>query len=333
MAGVMVMLASVFVVLSVWDTVSRLRSIETRESIEKFLAEAPGKELGMSVETMTQLLQGIASVAALCAVASVALGWQALQGSRSGRVALSVLAVPTFVTGLVAGGFMSSLVVVATALLWLSPSREWFAGKPIPEPVAPGGGAKEARDQATVHAMTGRAPDPTGDAATPQLTQPGPSPTDWSAQPLLPPTPTKRPDPATVALAITLVTAGLIFVFTLISVVVLATQPDLVIEELRRQNPDLDDQGISESMLLTTSVVSGSVAMAWSGIAVVLAVLMAGRRAWAGRALMISAGACAALCLVATFASPIALIPAVAAVATISCLRRPEVQAWLRARR
>jgi hypothetical protein len=36
---------------------------------------------------------------------------------------------------------------------------------------------------------------------------------------------------------------------------------------------------------------------------------------------------------VATLASAVALIPAVAAIATVSCLRRPEVRRWLEAPR
>ncbi|PUA79784.1 hypothetical protein [Nocardioides currus] len=297
MAGAMVMLAGVFVVLSVWDAVSRLRSIETREAIEGFLADAPGRDLGLSVESMIQTLQGIATVAALCSVAAVALGWRVLQGSRQARVVLSVLAVPIFVTGLVAGGFMSSLLAVATAMLWLSPSREWFAGTPLPEPVKP-------------------------------------LPAGLPAQPVARGLPTTAarptaPQPVRVALIATVVVAGVVFAMTLVSLVFLAAQPDVVLEELRKQNPDLEDQGISESLLLTTSYVSGAIALVWSGAAVVLAVLMAGRRSWAARVLLVSAVACAVLCLVATFASPVALVPAVAALITTSSLRRPETRAWL----
>lgn len=323
MAGVMVMLAATFVVLSVADTVSRLRSIETRDSIETFLRDAPGSDLGLSVESMIQVLHVIALVAALFSVAAVALGWQVLQGSRQARVVLSALAVPIFVTGLIAGGFMSSLVAVATAMLWLSPSREWFAGKPIPEPVKPG----QARRDANVEALSGRPPEqPPAPAANPA------PPAGWSiASP--PPVRTKRPDPVTVAIVLTIVMAGIVFALTLVSIVLLASQPDLVLEELRRQNPDLEEQGISESLLLTTSFVSGALAMVWSVLAVVLAVLLAGRRAWAARGLLICAAACALFCIVATFASPVALIPAVAAIATVSCLRRPDVRAWLAAPR
>jgi hypothetical protein len=328
MAGVMVMLAATFVVLSVWDSVSRLRSIETRESIEKFLADAPGSGLGLSVESMIQVLHGISIVAALCSVAAIALGWQVLQRSRQARMVLSVLAVPIFVTGLVAGGFMSSLVAVATAMLWLSPSREWFAGLPIPEPVKQVK-PDQARRDANVHALSGQAAP--GQPPTPSapLSTDAP-PAGWSVAAAVP---TKRPDVVTVAVVLTIVVAGLVFAMTLVSLVLIASQPDLVLEELRRQNPELEEQGVSETLLLTTSYVSGGLALVWSALAIVLAVLMAGRRAWAARGLLICAAACALFSVVATLASPAALIPAVAAIATVSCLRRPEVRAWFDAPR
>lgn len=328
MAGVMVMLAATFVVLSVWDSVSRLRSIETRESIEKFLADAPGSGLGVSVESMIQVLHGVSIVAALSSVAAIALGWQALQRSRRARLALSVLAVPIFVTGLVAGGFMSSLVAVATAMLWLSPSREWFAGLPIPEP-AKSVKPDQARRDANVQALSGQAaPEQSPTPSAPLSTEAPPA--GWPAGQAAP---TKRPDVVTVALVLTIVVAGLVFVMTLVSLVLIASQPDLVLEELHRQNPELADQGISETLLLTTSFVSGGLALVWSGLAIVLAVLMAGRRAWAVRGLLICAAATALFSVVATLATPAALIPAVAAIATVSCLRRPDVRAWLEAPR
>lgn len=308
MAGTMVMLSAAFVVISVWDTVSRLRSIETRESIEKFLADAPGKDLNLSVENMIQVLHGISVVAALTSVAAVALGWQVLQRSRQARVILSILAVPIFFTGLVAGGFMSALVAVATAMLWLSPSREWFAGLPIPESTKPAEARRDALPTQTPAALTA-----SQTAGWPAVASP----------------PAKRPDPVTVAVVLTIVVAGLVFLMMLVSLVFVATQPDLVLEELHRQNPDLKGQGIGDSLLLTTTYISGGLALAWSALAIALAALLVRRRAWAATGLLICAATCALFCVVATLASPVALIPAVAAIATVSCLRRPDVRAWL----
>lgn len=337
MAGAMVMLGSVFVVLSVWDTVSRLRSQETRESIESFLADAPGRDLGLSVETMIQTLQAISSVAAMCAVAAVALGWQVLQRSRGARVALSVVAVPLFLTGLVAGGFASALVAAATAVLWLSPSREWFAGLPIPEkgkstptrmqawerPADPG--VQQADPALRQSPTPGQTPDQTAGAT------PSPAPaaaTGWSVSADVR---DDRPGPVTAALVLTIVMGGVVFLMTLVSLVLLASQPEVVLEELRRQNPDLEDSGVTESLLLRTSYVMGALVMVWAAVAVALAFLMARRRAWAARGLTVCAAACAVFCIVAALASPVALVPAVAAVATVSCLRRPDVRAWFKA--
>lgn len=316
MAGVMVMLAAAFVVLAAFDRVARLRSLETRESLERVIKDLPGG-FSPSVESVIQVSHVVAIVAALCSVAAVALGWQVLQGSRRARVVLSALAVPIFVTGLVAGGFMSSIVTVATLMLWLSPSREWFAGKPIPEPVKPG----QARREASVDALTGRAPD--------EVPAPVPAqPSGWSVAP----TPDKRPDPLTVAIVLTIVTAGLVFVSSLLTLVVLVTQPDLMIDELRRTNPELESQGASDRLLLTAAYLSCGFTLITSGLAVVLAVLMAKRRAWAARLLLICAAACALFCIIAAIASPIALIPAAAAIVTVNCLRRAEVRAWFDAR-
>lgn len=318
MAGVMVMLAAVFVVLAAFDRVARLRSLETRESLEQVIKDVPGG-FSPSVESVIQVSHVVAIIAALCAVAAVALGWQVLQGSRRARVVLSALAVPIFVTGLVAGGFMSSLVAVATVMLWLSPSREWFAGKPIPEPVKPG----QARRDADVNALTGGAPEGTTEPV---------QPSGWLVAPTAASAPAKRPDPLTVAMVLTIVAAGFVFVSSLVTIVVLVTQPDLMLDELRRTNPELESQGVSDRLLIVASYVSGGLTLAASGLAVVLAVLLAKRKAWAARLLLICAAACALFCIIAAIASPIALIPAAAAIATVNCLRRPEVRAWLEAR-
>ena len=47
-------------------------------------------------------------VAAGCATAMVVLGYQTLQRSRGARLALTVLAVPLFISGLATGGYVSS---------------------------------------------------------------------------------------------------------------------------------------------------------------------------------------------------------------------------------
>ncbi|HXH77404.1 hypothetical protein [Nocardioides sp.] len=330
MAGVMVMLGATFVVLSVWDRVSRLRSLETREGIERFLADdGPGSGLEVSVESMTQTLHVVALVSAACAVAAVALGWQVLQRSTGARIALSVVAVPLFLTGLFAGAFASALVAAATAFLWLSPSREWFAGLPLPEQ---GGPRQPSRMQVWEQTSNQGSQGSAGrdDKPTPVL-GPGESSsaagsTGWSVSAGAS---DARPGPVTVALVLTVVFASVMFLNALVEMVLLATQPEMALEAFREQpNPFVDDGQFSDSLLTGATYVSGALVMIWSGLAITLAVLMARRRAWAARALMVCAGVCAAVCFVAGLASPLILLPGIAAAATVSCLRRPDVRAW-----
>ena len=128
MAAWMIMAGSALVVLTVFDRVAGLHTLETREAVEKFLAEPPGNDLGIGVEGVLTALRTASMVAAGCATAAAILGYQVLKRSRGARLALTVLAVPLFVTGLVSGGFLSSLVAAASVMLWLQPARDWFDG-------------------------------------------------------------------------------------------------------------------------------------------------------------------------------------------------------------
>lgn len=328
MAGWMVMLGSGFVVLTVWETVSRLRSLQTREAIEKFLAEPPGNGLGMSVESTITFLHTSAMVAAGCATAAAILGWHVLQRNRQARVALAVVAVPLFVSGLVTGGFLSSLVAAAAAMLWLSPSREWFDGR---TPAAAAGSGDPSSTQYRGARPTGPPTYSPPPARTP-FGQPPVVQGRYGERPPAAPPVDRRPDAVNVAFVLTVVFAGLVLVMTSIAVAVMLTSPDLVLEEMRRQSPELADQGISDSMLRTTTVVTGSATLLWAGAALALALLMMGRRAWARTGLLASSALCAVVCVIGTLGSILVAVPALASISVVACLRRPEVRAWFAGR-
>lgn len=331
MAGVMVMLGATFVVLSVWDRVSRLRSVESREWIERLMASAPGGSLGSSVESMIQTLHVVSLVTAVCAVAAVALGWQVLQRSTGARVALSVLAVPLFLTGIFTGAFASALVAAATAILWRSPSREWFAGLPIPEKVGPRPPSRmqvwEQTSNRGASGTTGRGsgserhgPPVLGAGSAPAAGASGWSVSAGARD--------RRPDAVTVALVLTIVVASVVVLMTVSALALLLSQPDVFLEDMRRQNPRLADGSWTDDYITRASFLIGAVMVIWSAVAIGLAFLMANRRAWAARGLMICAAACAVLCVISALASPVALVPGIAAAVTVSCLRRPDVRAW-----
>ncbi len=131
--GWIILLGSVFVLVSAAQVVTGIGSLETRRGVEEFLAGPPGDGLGLDVEALLGALRVAGMVAAACAVAAAILGWQVLQRSRSARVVLSLLAFPLFVSGAVTGGIVSAAVVAAIVSLWIPPARDWFAGR---EPAA-----------------------------------------------------------------------------------------------------------------------------------------------------------------------------------------------------
>lgn len=363
-AGGMIVLGSVFLLLTVWESVTGLRGIESRESVEEFVSEPPGSDLGLTVEGTLQILRGVATVAGVCAAVAAVLGVYALRGHRPARIGLSVLAVPLFLSGIVAGGFMSSIVAVAIALLWVSPSREWFRGDPIPDrtppeaprpPVWPPPPPHEGSDSpdsagSTAGSSTGGqastgAPPAAGAQSGPgaqagsgvqagwpgQQTATPDRPPQYGTWPSLPssPAPDRRPEGVTLAFVLTLVSAGLVLLLTGISVLVMAVSPDLMWEEVQRQQPDLAEQGVTQGLLQTTTYAMGGFLILWAAAAIVLAFLTLRRNRGAARALTASAAASAVLCVIGTFASLLLALPAFASIITVAALRRPEVRAWL----
>ena len=109
---------------------------------------------------------------------------------------------------------------------------------------------------------------------------------------------------------------------------VLLVAPDVLFDELHRQNPDLADQGLSDSEIEVASYVTAGLFAPWALAAAGFAVQAFRRVIWGRRALIISAGAAGAVSLLGMFASAVMVLPFVAAVVTVALLSRPEVRAW-----
>ncbi|WP_210503060.1 hypothetical protein [Nocardioides xinjiangensis] len=141
-----VVLSSVVVLLSVWERVTTLGSLETQEAVRDALAEAPFSSLDLTVNATTDLIRVMCMVAAACACATAILGWYARRPDRAARLGLTLFAVPVFVTGMAAGGLAGSFVAAGAAMLWLQPAREWFAtGRWTPPDPAAGRGRGAGR--------------------------------------------------------------------------------------------------------------------------------------------------------------------------------------------
>ena len=131
MAGWFVVVGSVFLVASVFDSVANLNSVDTRQSVTDALTTGSGAGLGLSVSTALTLMRVGLTVAAVCAAAAAVAGFFVLRRHRGARVLLAVLAVPLLVTAPLTGGLMGALVVAATMTMWNGQARDWFAGRPV----------------------------------------------------------------------------------------------------------------------------------------------------------------------------------------------------------
>jgi hypothetical protein len=323
LAASLVMAGSLMLVVSVFERLGDLRSLDSRTSIQKFLSEPPGSDLGLSLEAVLDLLRVVAMVGAALATAAAILGYHALRRNRAARTGLAVLAVPLFITGSATGGFLATFVAVSIAMLWLPPSREWFTGKspeaatPVPAPVPP------SPPRSSV-------PDP------PQQVPSAPPP--WAgygeARPWTPPpsgAPTSRvagrPGVVVAACVITWACCAMASVIGVLLLAVLAVDTEGLFAELHRQNPQLG-QDVSDSTLETATWATAIVCLVWSLASSGLAVLAFRRVRWASYSLIASAGLVAVMCLAGSFASPALVVPGVLAAAAAVLLLQTRAHEW-----
>ncbi|MCM3516978.1 hypothetical protein [Nocardioides sp. P86] len=389
-AGWLIIVGSVVVVLAVYDQITRLTSLETRETIETFLGEPPGDGLGLETTDVVALLRVTGMVTGACAAAAAVLGWSVLQRSKPARLALAVLAVPLFLGGLVSGGFTSSLVAVAALLLWLQPARDWFdgvtprqrdderaaadraadraAGRTTPpggsDGPAPGGWPPAyppvGSPQDPQDRSAGQTPGPGAEAPAPrsgpqvdgEQGQPAPwtgfgsaaaSRPDQQARPdqrvtpyvghPVPGRPSRRPSAVVWACSLTWAFSGLVALGMVLTAAVIAAAPDMLFDEVYRQNPALADADLSRSDLTTAVYAMAGVVVVWAVVASVVAVL-AFRGSNGGRlGLVVSSALAAGLFLVTAVTSLVMALPLAACVATVVLLSRPEVRRWYAERR
>ena len=137
-----------------------------------------------------------------------------------------------------------------------------------------------------------------------------------------------RPDAVVWACVLTWAFSGMTIVVMVASAVLMASNPDLVFDELARQDADLasGDSGVLTEATYVTTAVAG----VWSMLAIVLAVLAYRRVSWARWALVVSAAVAAVICLLGTLSSLLLAVPAGATLVTVALLNRPEVRAWFR---
>jgi hypothetical protein len=298
LAAWLIVVGSVLVVLSAFERMSTLHSLETQEAISEFLSQPPGDGLGLSVNGAQSLLRVLSLVGGGAAAAAAILGHQVLSRSRSARVALTVLTVPLLIGGMAVFGFVATLVVVSVVMLWLQPAKDWFDGVTPPPP--------PARQVVPALAL--------GSAPVPVPAHPAGS----------------RPASVTAACIVTWVTCGLALCVMGMTVLVLLVAPDLVFDEVRRQDPDFGKSGLTEGEVRQAVFIGGAIAGVWCAAAIGLAVAAFRGLRWGWVALLVSTVAAGAVSSALMLGSLVLIVPLAAAAVTTGLLIRPESRAWCR---
>ncbi|NGN95735.1 hypothetical protein G5C66_23730 [Nocardioides sp. KC13] len=343
LAGWLIVLGSLLTVVTAWDQIARLRSLDTRERVEEVLAQPPLAGSGIGLDNILDLMHVMALVTGAIAAAAVILGWHALQRNRQARLALTVIAAPLFFAGMFGGGFWSTLAAVAVVLLWMSPTRDWFDGVSPTKREALGNSDPDQKSYvapAPPETQTGTT-DTTDTAGTTtgQARLSAQQPPPWTGAIAQPATaaPTRRPGAVTAAAVLTWIGSGLTALMMFASAVTATANPELILDQVRKQAEN-DPTMREAASLYTTDVIVASVWIMAVLVALVcvaagvFAVFALRRHSWARVALMIAAGISALSLLLFALAFPPAVILFGAAVATFSFLLRPEVAAWFRGR-
>jgi hypothetical protein len=350
-ACLIVMAGAVFAVLLMWDRIATLHSLETRTAVQKFLDGPQSDGLGLSVAEVLTTVKVVSMATAALGVAMAVQGFWATKRSRSARLALTIMVGPLVLLGIVGDSLVSSGAATfwcagtaaATITLWLGPLRLWFDG------LDPAAVRRDSAPADVTRAERTDWPPPPPDPRTHDGWAPPP---EHSAYGEVPPPPTVprsdiqawAPPPVSVygapsrgsrprallwACLLTWVCTALATLGSVLTLVLVSSDTDGMIDRMYRENPDLADQGLSHDMLVTTLYVMGGIALAAAIAAAVFAVLVFLRRRWAWYALVVSAAVTTLLFLVVAVTQPASLVFVAAAAATVFCLARPEVRAWL----
>jgi MFS family permease len=346
-ASAIVIVGSAFVVLQMWDRIAGLQSLDTRTTLAAYLADSRLGEAGVDLAQLTDVVRIAAMAAAGCATAMLILGWHVTRRSRSARLALSVLAGALVVTGMVSDWFVESVAATfwaggigaAVLTLWLGPAGAWFSDEPAPAP---------ERREAERTTPSSPPPPPTYDASPPPgqppRQQPPPTQQPWPPTTWTPPPPSSydvprvtrargpRPPALLTACILTWFCTAVGALILVVSVVTLAQDPQSVLDEAYRQNPQLADQEFSRHELLVMLYVVIALVLVGAVVAAGFAVALYRGHRWAWYALLVAAVGSTLFFLVGTLGSPVGLLPAAASAITIFCLLRPDVRAWLASR-
>lgn len=331
-----VIAGSLVLLVSAFQQISTLHSLDTRTAVEKLIGDQPGG-LGIGVEDWLRILKAAGMISGACAAAAAILGWQALQRSRTARIVLLVVTVPLVITGLAIGPLYAIAVAAAVIVLWLPTANAWFDGRP----------------QATMATMSEAPPPPSSDpyghpAGAQPSGQPQPYGQPYGApqygapdNPYAPPqphppyggapdVPDRRPGAVTAAAVITIVLSALTALLGLLVALVGSNMAQDMMDELDKRGYDTSDFTTHE--LAVGFAIIGTVIAVFALAAIIAAVFVLRRSNTARIVLTVLSALCIAVSLVG-ITSGGSLLSLVGAIVVIVLLYRRRSNAWFAARR
>ena len=333
-AGVMATAGCLLLVVSLFDSMARVRSVDVRERIAEELSRPPGNGLGLEPAAVQEMLRALVLVSGALAAAGVVLSIFVLQRHKGARVGLSVIAVLMLFSASFVSGLLPILVAVAASMLWGREARDWFAGRPRRPAVEPSGVPTGPGDApgGPPAGMSAWQPGPPADrpergpapATRPYGTPPAAYPPQQGYLSAPYASRRARPTPVTVAAWLTWVISGLVAVFFMLGVLTILADHQALVGAMQR-NARVAEQGFSARELLGFLWITCAVGIFWSLASMSLAVL-AYRRLEIGRILLTISAAVAGL--VGLAAVPVGWLPAAAAITCVVLLNRSSVRAW-----
>lgn len=338
--GWVVAVASALLVVTVFDAMTHLHSVDTRDALRDALSSGSAKGLGLSVDEAISVIRWALLVAGAAAATTAVLGVFVLQRHTAARVVLSVAAVPIAVSAVIGGGgrsgsaagvFLLGIVVAgATALLWTEPARAWFAGRvpqtettPAARPTAPPAPSREVvprTSESRVPASPPRAVSGWGDLPPPVAV--------LGADPVAAPVGSRHQVPVQVRTACILTWVfSALTASVYVGLIVAAAVDRAGTVDLVRDSSGISDLTATDAELIGALLAMSALMLVWCILASVLAALTWRRQAWASVALLVSCGV-ATLFEVVGF--PFSLLHIGASVTAFVLLLRPSARAWLR---
>lgn len=324
-----VMVGSVIVLLLTFDRMAGIGSIETQQWASDFVSKPPGDGLGLSADDVRGILRVTYLVSGATSVAAAILGGYLLRRSAGARLALTIIAPVLVVSAWATAGFAAALVGAAVVMLWLQPSRDWFAGRTPTAPSAQTAAGSRAASSPARHPVAAR-PDPPALAAPER----GSTSTLQAPQPRAPYAPPvqARPQSVVTACIATLVCSAVVGVALLIGLLVLMLDRASFEREVERElaSSSVYD-GLDASTVMVASIVMLVLFVIWAAGAAVLAILTLRGSSVARILLVVSALAAAAASLLGVMAVvPLAITATCVAVAVL--LLRRDSSAWFAGR-